>query len=83
MSIDVFTSFPFGFEGRIWDLIVSVPDHYLSFYYLYFVRRYHHSSTCMMQAQPHVLIRRTTPVVCGTVRLRTGPPLTKEKLTET
>ena len=23
---------PFGFEGRIWDLIVSVPDHCLSFY---------------------------------------------------
>ena len=23
----------FGFEGRIWDLIVSVPDHYLSFYF--------------------------------------------------
>ena len=26
--------FPFGFEGRIWDLIVSaVPDHSLSFYF--------------------------------------------------
>ena len=24
--------FPFGFEGRFWDLIVSVPDHCLSFY---------------------------------------------------
>ena len=24
---------PFGFEGRIWDLIVSVPDHCLSFYF--------------------------------------------------
>ena len=24
----------FGFEGRIWDLIVSVPDHCLSFYFL-------------------------------------------------
>ena len=23
----------FGFEGRIWDLIVSVPDHCLSFYF--------------------------------------------------
>ena len=23
--------FLFGFEGRIWDLIVSVPDHCLSF----------------------------------------------------
>ena len=31
-SIYVFSYFPFGFEGRIWDLIVSVPDHWLSFY---------------------------------------------------
>ena len=23
----------FGFEARIWDLIVSVPDHCLSFYF--------------------------------------------------
>ena len=23
-----------GFEGRIWDLIVSVPDHGLSFYFV-------------------------------------------------
>ena len=28
-----FSYFPFGFEGRIWDLIVSVPDYYLSFYF--------------------------------------------------
>ena len=32
LSICVFSYFPFGFEGRIWDLIVSVPDHCLSFY---------------------------------------------------
>ena len=31
-SVYVFSYFPFGFEGRIWDLIVSVPDHCLSFY---------------------------------------------------
>ena len=31
-SIYVFSYFPFGFEGRIWDLIVSVPGHCLSFY---------------------------------------------------
>ena len=31
-SIYVFSYFPFGFEGRIWDLILSVPDHCLSFY---------------------------------------------------
>ena len=30
--IYVFSYFPFGFEGRMWDLIVSVPDHCLSFY---------------------------------------------------
>ena len=24
---------PFGFEGRMWDLIVSVPDRCLSFYF--------------------------------------------------
>ena len=31
--IYVFSYFPFGFEGRMWDLIVSVPDHCLSFYF--------------------------------------------------
>ena len=25
-----FSRFPFGFEGKMWDLIVSVPDHCLS-----------------------------------------------------
>ena len=33
LSIYVFSCFPFGFEGRMWDLIVSVPDHCLSFYF--------------------------------------------------
>ena len=33
LSIYVFSYFPFGFEGKIWDLIVSVPDHCLSFYF--------------------------------------------------
>ena len=32
-SIYVFSYFPFGFEGRIWGLIISVPDHCLSFYF--------------------------------------------------
>ena len=35
-SIYVFSYFPFGFEGRIWDLIVSVPDHCLSFYFAFY-----------------------------------------------
>ena len=25
--------FPFGFDGSMWDLVVSVPDHCLSFYF--------------------------------------------------
>ena len=33
VSVYVFSYFPLGFEGRIWDLIVSVPDHCLSFYF--------------------------------------------------
>ena len=33
LSIYVFSYFPFGFEGRMWDLIVSVPDQCLSFYF--------------------------------------------------
>ena len=41
-SIYVFSYFPFGFEGRIWDLIVSVPDHCLSFYFV---------SPCFMKVQ--------------------------------
>ena len=32
LSVYVFSYFPFGFEGRMWDLIASVPDHSLSFY---------------------------------------------------
>ena len=32
-SIYVFSYFPFGFEGRMWDLIVSGPDNCLSFYF--------------------------------------------------
>ena len=32
LSIYVFSCFPSGFEGRMLDLIVSVPDHCLSFY---------------------------------------------------
>ena len=40
-SMYVFSYFPFGFEGRIWDLIVSVPDHCLSFYFaLYYEKEF-------------------------------------------
>ena len=33
LSMYVFSYFHFGFEGGIWDLIVSVPDHCVSFYF--------------------------------------------------
>ena len=33
LSIYVFSYFPSVLEGRMWDLIVSVPDHCLSFYF--------------------------------------------------
>ena len=32
LSICMYASFPFGFEGGVWDLIVIVPDHCFSFY---------------------------------------------------
>ena len=35
LSIYVFSYFHFGFKGRMWDLIVSVPDQCLSFYLSY------------------------------------------------
>ena len=34
LSVYVFSYFPFGFESRMWDLIVSVPDHCLTFYFV-------------------------------------------------
>ena len=41
----VFSYFPFGFEGMMWDLIVSVPDRCLFFYFalLFLVNLY---NTC-------------------------------------
>ena len=42
LSVYVFSYFPFSFEGRIWDLIVtvSVPDQCLSFYFGDVTNRY-------------------------------------------
>ena len=37
-SIYVFSCFPFGFGGGMWDLVVSVPDHCLSFYFTSLLR---------------------------------------------
>ena len=36
-SIYVFSYFPFGFEGRMWDLIVSNAYHCLSFYFVFII----------------------------------------------
>ena len=33
LFVDVFSCFPIAFVDRMWDLIVSVPDHCLSFYF--------------------------------------------------
>ena len=32
LPLYVLSYFPFSFEGRMWDLIESIPDHCLSFY---------------------------------------------------
>ena len=34
LSVCECASFPFGFEGRMWDLIALVPDNCLSFYFI-------------------------------------------------
>ena len=39
LSICVFTSFTFGLEGEIWDLLVIIPDHWLSFYFDFEISR--------------------------------------------
>ena len=39
LSIYVFIYFSFGLEGTMWDLIVSVPDHCLSFYFMKLMRK--------------------------------------------
>ena len=36
----VFSYFPFGFEGRIWDLIVSVSDHLFTLHNREFEKSY-------------------------------------------
>ena len=33
--VNVFSYFPFGYEGRMWDLIASVPYNCFSFYFLF------------------------------------------------
>ena len=38
----------FGFEGRIWDLIVSVSDHCLSFYFTLILKDLKENINCTM-----------------------------------
>ena len=71
-SIYVFSYFPFGFEVRMWDLIVSVPDHCLSFYFanlatLNFMR--HATSHCAnvfkSSCWPSILLMLAAVCDCG------------------
>ena len=34
LSVSVYNSFPFGFEGGIWDLILLMPEPSLLFYFV-------------------------------------------------
>ena len=40
----VYLSFPFGFEGGMWGLIVLIPDHCLSTYFKYQDKKDEHST---------------------------------------
>ena len=33
LSFCVCASFPFGFQGGVWNLVVLIPDHCLSIYF--------------------------------------------------
>ena len=52
-SIYVLSYFPFGLEGWMWDLIVSVPDHCLSFYFT-FVRGVGGKLSRLVYLTPHL-----------------------------
>ena len=68
-SIYVFSYFPFGFEGRIWDLIVSVPDHCLSFYFG--VLRSFKANSCRIFGRPWSSRNKCTHAYgCGNSTLR-------------
>ena len=58
-SIYVFSYFPFGFEGRMWDLIVSVPDHCLSFYFFFITRQ------LLLNGQPYLIKWLTIKLKAG------------------
>ena len=60
LSIYVFIYFPFGFEGRMWDLIVSVPDRCLLFDFVYWwhdrTTIIHNSLTEWLRFNPYLSI---------------------------
>ena len=61
LSIYVFSYFPFGFEGRMWDLIVLVPDHCLCFYFSCIIYSFYQNgsdtfiATLVNSANSHIL----------------------------
>ena len=60
------SSFPLGFEGGMWDLIVLVPDHCLSFF-LYKLQRYLERGFCARKIgfSPHSSnLSLTAPRLC-------------------
>ena len=63
-SIYVLSYFPFGFEGRIWDLIVSVPDHCLSFYF---------TGTCLVRVRCFLIVSSIAPAKIAYFTELVGP----------
>ena len=53
LSICVGGSFPFGFEGRMWDLIVLVPEQCPSFYFVIQIR------SCRVQGKTLLQLSRS------------------------
>ena len=45
VCVCVCPSFPFGIEGRLWDVIVIIPDHCLSIYFIGQARESQHIQT--------------------------------------
>ena len=62
LSIYVFSNFTFGFEGRMWDRIVSVPDHCLSFYISWHLS--HNKIETNLQQKVAQLLPIGIPIVC-------------------
>ena len=58
-----FSYFPFGFEGRMWDLNVLVPDHCLSFYFSKMVPvKIINQSNCPLKLKKVLVLGNLLPV---------------------